>query len=196
MPFFRNTKSNNNVDDGQHHKNGKSKGKNKKATKTRFSRWLITINANRKTGSYPGGEETLRARLALCAKIFERGRLKPYLYILRAKETGHTFEQNVGEVHVESNVEKRTQRGFLHVHIYVSVSHTTSCRLSYPVIRAACAKILGVPKPHFDAKLVKGGETIEQVRAYVMKGGKGEGGKEDVNDGGSGDVVAVAQAEV
>ena len=162
-------------------------------SKVRHSRWLITINANRKTGTYPGGEEALRERLALCAKLFERSRLKPYLYIMKKEDS---YEKNVGKVQVESNVEKGNKRGFLHVHIYVSVSHTTSCRLSYPVIRAACAKILGVPKPHFDAKLVKGGETIEQVRAYVMKGGKGEGGKGNGGDGGSGDVVAVAEAEV
>ena len=161
-------------------------------TKVRHSRWLITINANRKTGTYPGGEEALRERLALCAKLFERSRLKPYLYIMKKEDS---YEKNVGKVQVESNVEKGNKRGFLHVHIYVSVSHTTSCRLSYPVIRAACAKILGVPKPHFDAKLVKGGETIEQVRAYVMKGGVGgKGGGKGVDDGGS-DVV-VAEAEV
>ena len=161
--------------------------------KVRHSRWLITINANRKTGTYPGGEDALRERLALCAKLFERSRLKPFLYIMKKEDS---YEQNVGEVRVESNVEKGNKRGFLHVHIYVSVSHTTSCRLSYPVIRAACAKILGVPKPHFDAKLVKGGETLEQVRAYVMKGGSGKGGGKDVNDDGGGSDVVAAEAEV
>ena len=146
--------------------------------KLKYSRYLITVNPNRKPGTFPGGEKGLRTRLALCARLLQKENIKPYVYIMKK---GHSFEQNISKVEVDADIEKGGARGFLHTHIYLSISHTTSLRLSYPVVRAAFAKILDVPKPHFDARLVKGGETIEQVRAYVHKK-NGSSGGEDGDD--------------
>jgi hypothetical protein len=146
-----------------------------KKTKIKYSRWLITVNPNRKPGTYPGGEQGLRSRLALCARLLQKNNIKPYLYIMKK---GHSFEQNVLKVDVDSDIEKGA-RGFWHTHIYVSVTHTTSLRLSYPVLRAAFAKVLSVIKPHFDARLIKGGETLQQVREYVHKGRKKASGGGD-----------------
>lgn len=144
-----------------------------KKNKFKFSRYLITVNPNRKPGTFPGGEQGLRTRLALCARILHKDKLRPLVYLLKKE---HPFEKNIVSVDVDADVEKGGARGFLHTHIYLSIKHTTSLRLSYPVVRAAFAKILGVPKPHFDAKLIKGGETIEQVRAYVHKKNSSSGG--------------------
>ena len=74
----------------------------------RHSRWLITINANRKTGTYPGGEEALRERLVLCAKLFERSRLKPYLYIMKKEDS---YEKNVGTRSKSSPTWRRATSG-------------------------------------------------------------------------------------
>ena len=153
-----------------------------KKTKVKYSRWLITVNPNRKPGTYPGGEKGLRSRLALCARLLHKNNIKPYLYILKK---GHAFETHIHKVDVDSDIEKGV-RGFWHTHIYVSVTHTTSLRLSYPVLRAAFAKVLSVIKPHFDARLVKGGETLEQVRQYVHKGRK----KKEDDDGDMADAEA------
>jgi len=153
--------------------------KPKNKSKVKYSRYLITVNPNRKPGTFPGGEQGLRTRLALCARILQKDKIKPYLYLLKKE---HSFEKNIVKVEVDSDIEIGGARGFIHTHIYLSISHTTSLRLSYPVVRAAFAKILGVPKPHFDAKLIKGGETIEQVRAYVhnsKNSGGGSGVEED-----------------
>ena len=150
--------------------------KPKKKSKVKYSRYLITVNPNRKTGTFPGGEQGLRTRLTLCARILQKDKIKPYVYILKKE---HSFEKNIVKVEVDADIEKGA-RGFIHTHIYLSISHTTSLRLSYPIVRAAFAKILGVPKPHFDAKLIKGGETIEQVKAYVhKKNNSSSGGGDD-----------------
>ena len=133
--------------------------------KVKYSRWLITVQPNRKPGTFPGGEPAMRARLQLCARILQKDKVQPYVYLLKKE---HSFERNVMEVDVDSAIEKGP-RGFLHAHMYLSIKHTTALRLSYPVLRSAFSKILGVPKAHFDAKLVKGGETLDQVRSYIHK---------------------------
>ena len=151
-------------------------GATKAKAKLKYSRYLITVNPNRKTGTFPGGEKGLRTRLALCARILRQDKLKPYVYLLKKE---HSYEKNVVSVEVDADVEKGSARGFLHTHILLSIKHTTSLRLSYPVVRAAFAKILGLEKVHFDAKLIKGGETIEQVRAYVHKNNSSTSGGGD-----------------
>ena len=153
--------------------------KPKNKSKVKYSRYLITVNPNRKPGTFPGGEQGLRTRLALCARILQKDKIKPYVYILKKE---HSFEKNILTVEVDADIEKGGVRGFIHTHIYLSIKHTTSLRVSYPVVRAAFAKILGVPKPHFDAKLIKGGETIEQVKAYVHKKNSSGVEEDDTNE--------------
>ena len=55
------------------------------------------------------------------------------------------------------------------MHALVTLRHDSNVRLSYPIFRAACAKIMG-GTVHFDAKLARGGESLEDTRQYIHKG--------------------------
>ena len=145
------------------------------ANKTKYSRWLITVDPRRKPGSYPGGEAGLRRNLQLCARLLSPPHIQKFVYLM---PKGHTYEKNILQTTADHAIEKGEKRGFIHLHALVSVKHTSSVRLSYPVFRAACEKILG-GKCHFDAKLARGGESLEDIKRYIHKqGAKKDEGEE------------------
>ena len=59
------------------------------------------------------------------------------------------------------------------MHALVTLRHDSNVRLSYPIFRAACAKIMG-GTVHFDAKLARGGESLEDIRQYIHKAKAGK----------------------
>ena len=143
--------------------------------KVKYSRYLFTFNGNIKPSQFPGGEEALKQRYALCGEMLRKKHIKPLLYILKK---GDTFGQHVLDVEVDYAVEKNS-RGFWHCHAYCSVKHTTSLRAQYAVIKARMVKILGIKNGHFDAKLLgkDNGQSISDVRAYIHKGKSAKGKK-------------------
>ena len=132
--------------------------------KERASRWLVTINFNKKTSQMSEADQ--RQRYALCAALLEQSRIEPYLYFLN-KEDGM---KDVISVSVEHEVE-RSPRGFFHVHLVLVVKHKSSIRLSYPKLKTAFQKIAQIDtKIHMDCKLLKGVEDgLSAARAYIKK---------------------------
>ena len=143
--------------------------------KVKYSRYLFTFNGNIKPSQFPGGEEALKQRYALCGEMLRKKHIEPLLYILKK---GDTFGQHVLDVEVDYAIEKNS-RGFWHCHAYCAIKHTTSLRAQYAVIKARMVKILGVKNGHFDAKLLgkDSGQSIADVRAYIHKGGQGLKGR-------------------
>jgi hypothetical protein len=133
----------------------------------KYSRWLITLNVNRRIGDLPYDENTLRQKYKLCAAILEQNRLQPYLYIM---DKQHAYGTHVLSVDVDHEVEVAPRQKTLHMHATLVVKHQTRCRLSYPVLRTAFAKILEVPTVHMDCRLIRGVEEgLEAAKAYVHK---------------------------
>ena len=150
-------------------------------TKVKYSRFLFTFNGNVKPNGYPGGEEGLKEKYALCGEMLKKQYLKPLIYILRKEDS---FEKNILNVKVDYAVEKNS-RNFWHCHAYVEIQHTTSLRAQYPVIKARMLKILGIKNGHFDAKLIRAkgsAQTVADVRNYIHKNDN----KNDDNGGGEG----------
>ena len=117
----------------------------------KYSRWLLTVDPRKKTGSYPGGEAGLRANLEKCVRLLRPPFLQKFVYLT-----------------AEHAIEKGPKRGFWHMHALVMLRHDSNVRLSYPIFRAACAKIMG-GTVHFDAKLARGSESLEDIRQYIHK---------------------------
>ena len=139
-------------------------GTNKPKRKERASRWLITINFNKKPSQM--SESDQRQRYALCAALLEQSRIEPYLFFLN-KEDGM---KDVMSVSCEHEVE-RSPRGFFHTHAVLVVKHKSSIRLSYPKLKTAFQKIAQIDtKIHMDCKLLKGVEDgLSAARAYIKK---------------------------
>jgi len=135
-----------------------------KVRKERASRWLITINFNKKPSQM--SEAVQRQRYALCAALLDQSRIEPYLYFLN-KEDGM---KDVMSVSCEHEVE-RSPRGFFHTHAVLVVKHKSSIRLSYPKLKTAFQKIAQIDtKIHMDCKLLKGVEDgLSAARAYIKK---------------------------
>ncbi len=134
--------------------------------KAKFSRWLITIDARRKPGSYPGGEAGLRRNYELCARLLTEPHIKRFIFFT---PKGHAYETHMVRAVEEHAVEKGPNRGFVHMHLLLSCKHHSNIRLSYPIFKQACDKSLG-GKCHFDAKIARGGESLDDIRAYIHKG--------------------------
>ena len=135
-----------------------------KERKTRFSRWFITCNANKKTSQI--SEAELKKRYQMCAMLLQQSRIKPYIYILNKEDT---FEDHILEVTTEHAIEKNT-RHFWHVHMIVALKHQSSIRLNYGKLRADFKKVMQVPSLHFDAKLFKGAaDGIASAKQYLAK---------------------------
>ena len=62
-----------------------------KERKTRFSRWFITCNANKKTSQI--SEVELKKRYQMCAMLLQQSRIKPYVYILNKEDTASTVRR-------------------------------------------------------------------------------------------------------
>jgi len=137
-----------------------------KKKRIKYSRWLLTVDPRKKTGSYPGGEAGLRANLEKCARLLRPPFLEKFVYLT---PKGHTYAVNILESSAEHAIEKGPKRGFWHMHALITLRHDSNVRLSYPIFRAACAKIMG-GTVHFDAKLARGGESLEDIRQYIHKG--------------------------
>ena len=140
-------------------------GTNKpKPRKERASRWLITVNYNKKVSQL--SETDQRQRYALCAALLEQSRIEPYLYFLNKEDD----MKDVMSVTVEHEVE-RSPRGFYHMHAVLVVKHKSSIRLSYPKLKTAFQKIAQIDtKIHMDCKLLKGVEDgLAAARAYIKK---------------------------
>ena len=136
-----------------------------KKKRIKYSRWLLTVDPHKKTGSYPGDEAGLRANLEKCARLLHPPFLENFVYLT---PKGHTYEANILETSAEHTIEKGPKRGFWHMHALFTLRHDSNVRLSYPIFRAACAKIMG-STVHFDAKLARGGESLEDIRQYIHK---------------------------
>jgi hypothetical protein len=137
-----------------------------KKDKKKTSAWHITINANKKTGQFDGGETELKRRLAMCARLLEDPHLQKFVYIM---PKDHTYEANILS-HTSEHAIEKGGRGFWHAHCLLRLEHNTSCRLSYPVLKSACSKILGV-SCHFHAQLVPKSEnqSLADILAYMNK---------------------------
>ena len=135
-----------------------------KLRKERASRWLITINFNKKPSQM--SESDQRQRYALCAALLDQSRIEPYLYFLN-KEDGM---KDIISVSVEHEVE-RSPRGFFHSHQVLVVKHKSSIRLSYPKLKTAFQKIAQIDsKIHMDCKLIRGvDDGLAAARAYIKK---------------------------
>jgi len=145
-------------------KKGAGGTNNPKARKERASRWLITVNFNKKPSQM--SEVDQRQRYALCAALLDQTRIEPYLYFLNKEDD----MKDVMSVTVEHEVE-RSPRGFYHMHAVLVVKHKSSIRLSYPKIKTAFQKIAQIDsKIHMDCKLLKGVEDgLQAARAYIKK---------------------------
>ena len=132
----------------------------------KYSRWLLTVDPRKKTGSHQNGEAGLRANLEKCARLLRPPFLEKFVYLT---PKGHTYEANILETSAENAIEKGPKRGFWHMHALVTLRHDSNERLSYPIFRAACAKIMG-GNVHVDARLARGGESLEDIRQYIYKG--------------------------
>ena len=141
--------------------------KSEKPKKAKFSRWLITVNPHRKPGTYPGGEAGIRRNLELCARLLTEPHIKKFIYFT---PKGHAYDTHMLSATEEHAIEKGAKHGFVHMHLLLSCKHHSNIRLSYPVFKQACDKILG-GKCHFDAKIARGGESLDDIRAYIHKGG-------------------------
>ena len=117
-------------------------------------------------GSYPGGEASLRANLEKCARLLRPPFLQNFVYLT---PKGHTYEANILETSADHAIKKGPARGFWHMHTLIMLRHDSNVQLSDPIFRAACAKIMG-GTVHFDAKLARGGESLEDTRQYIHKG--------------------------
>ena len=135
-----------------------------KVRKERASRWLVTLNFNKKPSQM--SETDQRQRYALCAALLDESRIAPYLYFLN-KEDGM---KDVVSVSVEHEVE-RSPRGFFHMHLVLVVKHKSSIRLSYPKLKSAFQQIAQIDtKIHMDCKLLRGVEDgIQAARACISK---------------------------
>ena len=135
-----------------------------KVRKERASRWLVTVNFNKKPSQMSEADQ--RQRYALCAALLEQSRIAPYLYFM-TKTDGM---KDVTSVTVESEVE-RSPRGFFHSHTVLVVKHKSSIRLSYPKLKSAFQKIAQIDsKIHMDCKLLRGVEDgLAAARAYIRK---------------------------
>ena len=136
-----------------------------KVRKERASRWLVTINFNKKVSQM--SESDQRQRYALCAALLEQSRIEPYLYFLN-KEDGM---EDVISVSCEHEVE-RSPRGFFHMHAVLVCKHRSSIRLQYSKLKTAFQKIaqIEIGKIHLDCKLLKGAEDgLAAARAYIRK---------------------------
>jgi hypothetical protein len=135
-----------------------------KVRKERASRWLITVNFNKKPSQMSEADQ--RQRYALCAALLDQTRIEPYLYFLN-KEDGM---KDLISVSCEHEVE-RSPRGFFHSHAVVVVKHKSSIRLSYPKIKTAFQKIAQIDsKIHMDCKLIRGADDgLAAARAYIKK---------------------------
>ena len=135
-----------------------------KARKERASRWLITINFNKKPSQMSEADQ--RQRYALCAALLDQSRISPYLYFL----TKGDDMKDVVSVSVEHEVE-RSPRGFFHSHQVLVVKHKSSIRLSYPKLKTAFQKIAQIDsKIHMDCKLIRGvDDGLAAARAYIKK---------------------------
>jgi hypothetical protein len=144
----------------------KGGGVGNKAKQKKTSAWHITVNANKKTGQFDGGEAELKRRLTVCARLLEDPHLKKFVYIMRKEDT---YEANVLS-HTSEHAIEKGPRGFWHVHCLIRIKHNTSCRLSYPIFKSACSKILGVPC-HMHAQLVPKSQQqpLADIRAYIKK---------------------------
>ena len=96
-----------------------------KVRNERASRWLITINFNKKPSQMSEADQ--RQRYALCAALLEQSRISPYLYFLNKEDS----MDHVLSVSTDHEVE-RSPRGFFHMHLVLVVKHKSSIRLSYP----------------------------------------------------------------
>jgi hypothetical protein len=132
--------------------------------KERASRWLVTINFNKKPSQM--NEADQRQRYALCAALLDQTRIEPYLYFLN-KEDGM---KDVISVSVEHEVE-RSPRNFIHMHAVLVVKHKSSIRLSYPKLKTAFQKIAQIDsKIHMDCKLIRGADDgLAAAKAYIKK---------------------------
>ena len=135
-----------------------------KVRKERASRWLITINFNKKPSQMSEADQ--RQRYALCAALLDQTRIEPYLYFLNKEYC----MKDVISVTVESEVE-RSPRNFFHSHTVLVVKHKSSIRLSYPKLKTAFQRIAQIDsKIHMDCKLLKGVEDgLQAARAYIKK---------------------------
>ena len=135
-----------------------------KMRKERASRWLITINFNKKPSQMSEADQ--RQRYALCAALLDQTRIEPYLYFLN-KEDGM---KEVISVSTDQEVEQ-SLRGFFHMHLVLVVKHKSSIRLSYPKLKSAFQQIAQIDtKIHMDCKLLRGVEDgLQAARAYIKK---------------------------
>ena len=59
------------------------------------------------------------------------------------------------------------------MHALLTLQHDSNVCLSYPIFRATCATIMD-GTVHFDAKLTRGGESLEDIRQYIHKAKAGK----------------------
>ena len=135
-----------------------------KVRKERASRWLITVNFNKKTSQLSEADQ--RQRYALCAALLQQSRIEPYLFFLNKEDD----MKDVISVSVEHEVE-RSPRGFFHLHAVLVCKHRSSIRLSYPKLKTAFQKIAQIDtNVHMDCKLIRGvDDGLAAARAYIKK---------------------------
>ena len=100
-----------------------------KKKRIKYSRWLLTVDPRKKTGSYPGGEAGLRANLEKCARLLHPPFLEKFVYLT---PKGHTYAVNVLESSAEHAIEKGQKRGFWHMHALVTLRHDSNCASPTP----------------------------------------------------------------
>ena len=80
-----------------------------KKKRIKYSRWPLTVDPHKKSGSYPGGEAGLRANLEKCARLLRPPFLQKFVYLT---PKGHTYEANILETSADHAIETGPKCGF------------------------------------------------------------------------------------
>ena len=154
-------------------KKGKAAGNTK--NKERKSVFFVTINPLKPASTmraYEGGEDALRTKLQAACRAFDEPHVNKFVYFAIKADPPHTYETHMLRHSNRHDIEDGATRAVgLHAHLIVSFTHKSNIRLNFIEIRNFLKKLFG-HAVHFHCDVVKGQNSISDLKSYISKNQK------------------------